>query len=83
MDGAAIGKIEQPRRQRRSIAEKRKLVELAMRPGASVARVAREHGVNANMVFYWRTQYRQGRLGEKRADWERSGPTAYICCPSA
>lgn len=31
--------------------------------GASVARVAREHGVNANQVFYWRQLFRQGRLG--------------------
>jgi hypothetical protein len=23
-------------------------------PGASIARVAREHGVNANQVFQWR-----------------------------
>jgi transposase-like protein len=29
-----------------------------MQPGASVARVAREHAVNANMVHYWRKLYR-------------------------
>jgi transposase len=68
MDSSAVVKIEQGARQRRSIAEKRRIVELALQPGASVARLAREHGVNANMVFYWRTQYRQGRLGETRAD---------------
>ena len=34
-----------------------------MAPGASVARVARAHGVNANQVFAWRRQYRQGLLG--------------------
>jgi transposase len=39
-----------------------------MQSGASVARVAREHGVNANMVHYWRNLYRQGRLGEKLTD---------------
>jgi transposase len=31
--------------------------------GASVARVARAHRVNANQVFYWRKLYRAGRLG--------------------
>lgn len=31
-------------------------------PGASVARVARAHGVNANQVFAWRRQYRRGLL---------------------
>ena len=31
--------------------------------GASVARVARAQGVNANQVFQWRRLYRAGRLG--------------------
>ena len=31
--------------------------------GASVARVARKHDVNANQVFYWRKLFREGRLG--------------------
>jgi len=68
MDSSAVVRIEQPKRRRRSIAEKRRIVELAMQPGASVARVAREHGVNANMVHYWRKLYRQGRLGENKAN---------------
>ena len=68
MDGVAIAKVEGRRRQRRSVAEKRRIVELAMQPGASIAGVAREHGVNANMVHYWRKLYRAGRLGQNRAD---------------
>jgi transposase len=35
--------------------------------GASVARVARRHAVNANQVFYWRKKYREGRLGKNRS----------------
>ncbi len=31
--------------------------------GASVARVAREHGVNANQVFSWRVLHKKGGLG--------------------
>lgn len=42
---------------------KRALVALSLEPGASVARIAREHGVNANQVFSWRRLYEQGRLG--------------------
>ncbi len=38
----------------RSVAEKRRIVELTLVPGASVALVARTHGVNANQVFKWR-----------------------------
>ena len=54
------------KRQRRSIREKREIVEETLAPGASVARVARAHGVNANQVFSWRRLYRQGRLGNTR-----------------
>jgi len=55
-----------PVRQRRSIAEKRRMVEETLVPGASVARVARAHGVNANQVFGWRRLYLAGRLGEQK-----------------
>jgi transposase-like protein len=34
--------------------------------GASVARVARAHDINANQVFGWRRLYRAGRLGERK-----------------
>ncbi|WP_377705298.1 IS66-like element accessory protein TnpA [Pseudoduganella sp. UC29_71] len=42
---------------------KRALVALSLERGASVARIARGHGVNANQVFSWRRLYEQGRLG--------------------
>jgi transposase len=51
------------KRRRYSIAEKRRMVEESFQPGASVARVARAHGVNANQVFSWRRLYQRGRLG--------------------
>ena len=54
-------------RQRRSIAEKRRIVEETLVEGASVARVARAHGINANQVFGWRRLYVAGRLGEGKA----------------
>jgi len=34
-------------------------------PGASVAVIARNHGVNANQVFHWRKLYREGQLDVK------------------
>jgi|SRR5581483_9789795 len=52
-----------PNRHRRSLAEKRRIVEETLAEGVSVARVARAHGVNANQVFQWRRLYRAGRLG--------------------
>ena len=51
-------------RQWRSTAEKREIVEQTMQAGASVARVAQQHGLKANQVYYWRNLYRRGRLGE-------------------
>ena len=50
------------KRQHRSPELKRQIVEETLAPGASVARVARAHGVNANQVFAWRREYQQGLL---------------------
>ncbi|MGY6154300.1 transposase [Paraburkholderia graminis] len=36
---------------------KRVLIEAALRPGASVARLAQEHGINANLLRKWITKY--------------------------
>lgn len=54
---------DRPSRQRRSVAEKRRIVEETLVTGASVAGVARSHGVNANQVFNWRRLYQRGLLG--------------------
>jgi len=42
---------------------KLRLAQQACEPGVSVSRLAREHGVNANMLFKWRRHYRAGLLG--------------------
>ena len=51
------------KRRMRSKGERRRIVEETLVAGASVARVARRHGVNANQVFNWRRLYRAGQLG--------------------
>lgn len=61
-----------PKRVHRSAEEKRRIVEATFAPGTSIARVAREHGVNSNQVFQWRYEYRKGILGA------RSKPTAKL-----
>ena len=33
---------------------KQELVERSLEPGASVAAIAQEHGINANLLFNWR-----------------------------
>ena len=56
-----------PKRRYRGLEEKRRIVEENLVEGASVARIARAHGVNANLVFNWRRLYQAGRLGSSRA----------------
>ncbi|EHR8284123.1 transposase [Escherichia coli] len=38
------------------------LVEQSLQPGACVAQIARENGINDNMLFNWRHQYLNGLL---------------------
>lgn len=59
--------IARSRRRRYDAGFKRELVAKTLAPGASVARIAREHGINANQVFKWRRQQllaEQPRAGE-------------------
>ncbi len=55
-------------RVRRTIEEKRRIVELSLEPGASVARIAQAEGVNASQIFQWRRAYRSGSL-IPRSEW--------------
>lgn len=48
----------------RTVAERRRIVELTLEPGMSVARVAQAEGVNSHQVFQWRKAYREGALGD-------------------
>jgi transposase len=63
VDAAAV-RAERRVRRWRSISEKLQIVQLTVEPGASVAEVARAHGVNANQVFKWRRAFERGELSE-------------------
>ena len=52
-----------PKRRFRTIEEKQRILAEATAPGASVALVARKHGVNANLVFGWMRLRKAGLLG--------------------
>jgi transposase len=58
-------RVQRTKHRRRTIQERRAIVEETLLPGASVSRVARRHDVNANQVFYWRKLYREGQLGSR------------------
>src|ERR1700722_9639557 len=54
------------RRQLWSIDRKRQIVSESLEPGASVADVARRHGVNANLLFTWRRQQGAAKMADSR-----------------
>jgi len=58
--------IDRATRRMRTVAEKVAIVEEASQAGASVAMVARKHGVNANLVFGWMRLHRRGLLQTQR-----------------
>lgn len=50
-------------RRRYSLALKREIVEASLRPRVSAAQVARQYGLNGNLLHTWRWQYRNGLFG--------------------
>lgn len=58
-----LGRRTGPRR-KYAVAEKLRIVEQTRAAGASVADVARTHGINANIVFGWRRLAQRGLLRE-------------------
>ncbi len=50
-----------------SFEDRQRIVGEASAPGASVAAVARRHGLNANLVFKWIRRSREGWLDRRRA----------------
>src|SRR3979411_640559 len=90
----ALETSSRTKRRRRSVEEKRRIVEETLEAGASVARVARRHAVNANQVFYWRKKYREAPLGKKQSSkllpvtlsdisWSKSDPAGRASSPFA
>lgn len=44
------------------VAEKRRIVELTLREGASISAIARDYGINRHSVYQWQALYRAGKL---------------------
>jgi transposase len=80
---AAKEEAGERRRTTRSLDERKRIVKEALAPGVSVAAVARQHGLNANLVFKWIRRSREGWLDRREpakdkpvvvAPPERGGP---------
>jgi len=61
-------KPQEARRRQYSDELKRQVVSECAAPGASVAKVAMSHGINANIVHTWRTLARRAAEVPKEAD---------------
>lgn len=62
-------------------AAKAELVALCMLPGASVSRLARECGVNANQVSRWLRERGQGRRATGVNEMPQPASTAFVAVP--
>jgi transposase len=83
-DTIAVESVASSRRRlRRTPEEKRRIVEATFVPGASIARVAREYGVNANQVFQWRYEYCKGTLGVRQQAQTRLVPVTVTAEPNS
>jgi transposase len=62
--------VRVPRRRREHSAEfKQELVARSLQPGVSVAAIAMEHGINANLLFGWRRRHLQAHDSQARPEW--------------
>ena len=59
----------------RSIAEKRRIVELTLREGVSLSEIARAHGIHYNSLSHWRSLYRAGKLTLRASKSSRASAT--------
>lgn len=66
-----------------SLEERQRIVGEALAPDASVAAVARQHGLNANLVFKWIRRAREGWHDRRRAlAKETAAVTSDIATPT-
>ncbi len=62
--GIEVGGGSSRPRRHWTVNEKRRIVEETLSSTRSLASLARQHGLNANQLFYWRKLYRSGQLCE-------------------
>jgi transposase-like protein len=60
------------------LAEKRRIVELTLAPGASTRAIAREQGVHPNSLCQWKALYRAGKLDAPAQSVSRARASAAI-----
>lgn len=62
-------------------AEKRRVVELTMREGASIRAIAHEHGISRNSLRRWQMLYLAGKLTGQQTSRARVGASSATFLP--
>ena len=65
--GGEVFKVDARGRRCWSLEQRRRIVAEALAPHASVAAVARRHGLNANLIFKWLKRAKEGWPDRRRA----------------
>lgn len=68
-------------RRRLPLSEKRRIVELTLREGASIRAIAHEHGISRNSLRRWQMLYRSGKLGARPVSRARAGRSSATFLP--
>jgi transposase len=76
--GREAPKIDALGRRSWSLEQRQRIVAEAVAPHASVAEVARRHGLNANLIFKWLKRAKEGWPDRRRALVTRGKPMRFI-----
>lgn len=78
LGGGETPKVDALGRRSWSLYQRQRIVAEALAPQASVAEVARRHGLNANLIFKWLKRAKEGWPDRRRALVTRNKPMTFI-----
>jgi transposase len=78
LGGGETPKVDALGRRSWSLYQRQRIVAEALAPNASVAEVARRHGLNANLIFKWLKRAKEGWPDRRRALVTRNKPMTFI-----
>lgn len=78
LGGGETPKVDALGRRSWSLYQRQRIVAEALAPDASVAEVARRHGLNANLIFKWLKRAKEGWPDRRRALVTRNKPMTFI-----
>ena len=76
--GGEVFKVDSLGRRSWSLDQRQRIIAEARAPHASVAEVARRHGLNANLIFKWLKRAKEGWPDRRRAFAVHSKPVTFV-----